>query len=105
MKHFDLTKRETLSKAIDFIQACNPVLTLGKFIFDKVFGENPSPEEQRKTAIALISEGKKQGVEEMEIEMDSSVAAKLGGEVEGVPIKIKGKMGNKVKMKVKVKYK
>ncbi len=103
MKHFDLTKRETLSKAIDFIQACNPVLALGKFIFDKVFGENPSPEEQRKTAIALISEGKKQGVEEMEIEMDSGVAAKLGGEVEGVPIKIKGRMGNKVKMKVKYK--
>ena len=50
MKHFDLTKRETLSKAVDFVCQCNPMFALGKYVFDKIFGENPSPEEQRKTA-------------------------------------------------------
>lgn len=98
----DLTTRKGLSSAY-VLWGISPVFALGKYVFDKILGENTSPEEQRKAAIELIREAKRQGAKSIEMEVDSGVAGELGTSIEGAPIKVGGRVGNKMKVRVEFK--
>ncbi len=69
MKKFDLTTQSGLVLAQNFLGQTlitSPILILGKYIFDKLFS---TPEEQGKVVRDLIEKGKKEDVDEMEIEL------------------------------------
>lgn len=101
MNKFDLTNKKGIQMVQNYFCSINPIFALGKYVLDKFIGNDPSPEEQRKTAIMMIKECKRQGAKEIEMTMDSGAAANLGSNIEGVPIKIGGRIGNKTSIKVK----
>lgn len=73
---------------------------LGKYIVDKLFS---SPEEQGKVARDLIIAGKKEGVDEMEIELSDNGGFDVNIPLDGVKIDVH--IGKNQKTKIKVKYK
>ena len=102
---YDLTTKKNLAKSYEYLGlvSVSPIFAIGKYVFDKILGEETSPEEQRKAALALIQEAKKQGAKSIELDMDSSVGGGLGTTIEGFPIKVEGRMGNKMRVRVDFK--
>lgn len=103
MKKFDLTTSEGLSIAKSFLGKeilSHPLIVLGKMILDKLFS---TPEEQGKVVRELIEKGKREGVDEMEIEMYDKGGLDIDAPIEGC--KIQAHIGKNQKTRIHVKYK
>lgn len=112
---FDLTTSEGLGKVSEFLSNKKVALGLGmmfpipsllyyagKAMMDKIF---TTPEEQKNVVADLIKEGKKQGVEEMEIIMKDRGGLDLGANIPGdIPVDIKFHAGKDQEIVMKVKY-
>lgn len=99
----DLTTKEGLDNANKALMIINPILGIGVLGFRKLFASVPSAEEQKETAIKLIEEGKKNGVESMDIEISGEAGAHFSVPIEGVDISMGA--GSKGNIHVHVKYK
>ncbi|PPA03467.1 hypothetical protein C4E44_14065 [Pseudomonas sp. MWU12-2312b] len=104
-KHFDLTTREGMKKALDGIQdklGFMPLLwAVGKII------DSTSPAsavtKQADAASEIIREGKRSGVDSMTIVMDEQAGAHFKAPIDGV--EISASLGSKGKVTIDVKYK
>lgn len=104
MKKYDLTTKQGLIEAQKNILKFHP-LYLGYKLLDKIVDiVKNTPEQQKKTATELIEAGKRSGVSEMEITMQSDNGLQLD-----IPtqenVTINCKIGNNNKVTMKVKYK
>jgi len=97
-KKYDLTKKNVL----DYVLQLNPILFVAKKAFDSIFDSNTTTK-QIEAAKTLIEQGKKDGVDEMEITIDNTKGFKLNVPTDGV--KIDACLGSNDKMTHKVKYK
>ena len=102
IQKYDLTNQSELKEIITTYVFSDPVLALGKYVFDKIFSTDTFAL-QKETAEKLIQRGKENGVSEMEITIDNKRGFKLNVPVEGVQIDTR--LGADEKMHVKVKYK
>jgi hypothetical protein len=100
---YDLTTREGLGNAAKdgglaylALIAVGPLGLLG-FALYKLF----SVEKEADVAADLIRQGKANGVSEMRIKLRKKAALKLGGDVEGIPLKVEGDLGNTVVVHVR----
>lgn len=100
---FDLTTKEGLNDVLkrNFINV-NPIFMLVMYVSEKLFIE--SEDKQREMAKEIIAEGKKQGVDELEIKVKNFRGGKLNFPVDK-DIKIETHLGQENKMIIKVKYK
>ena len=98
---FDLTTKEGVKSSLGFI-AASPFVMISAYLLKSIFGSNRT-EVQTEMAEKLITKGKENGVDEMDITMDNSRGFKLKVPIEGVVIETK--LGAVEKMHVKVKYK
>ena len=74
-----------------------------QFLSDTLKTTESTLEEQRKTALDIIRQGKESGADSVEITLDQQVGLHFGSSVDGFPIKATmGKSGN---MTIKVTYK
>lgn len=105
MTKYDLTTKEGKEVALKFIDNLaifNPVLFLGKKAFDAIF-DDKDIKKQEEVAKALIIEGRKSGVEEMEIKLNSNKGLDLRVPIENADVK--AKVGSDNSVIIKVKYK
>lgn len=103
MKKFDLTTKEGVSEVFSSGLICiNPMFALGKYFIDKFF--IASEDKQRELAEKIIIEGKKQGVDELEIKVKNFRGASFNLPVDD-SVKIESRFGADNKMTIKVKYK
>jgi|APMI01.1.fsa_nt_gi hypothetical protein len=74
-----------------------------QFLSDTLKTTESTLEQQRKTAVDIIRQGKESGADSVEITLDQQVGLHFGSSVDGFPIKATmGKSGN---MTIKVIYK
>ena len=100
---FDLTNKKELRAVItDYVIITNPMLAVGKFVFEKLFS-NDTIKAQQEATESLIKKGKDNGVDEMEIIVNNTRGFKLNIPVDDV--KIDTVVGADEKMIIKVKYK
>lgn len=102
-KMYDLTDKKTLSKTIDNLVATHPLLNIGKTLIDKVFSKD-TIEVQNITAKELIEEGRRNGVDEMEIIIDNSRGMKFDVPLEEGE-RINTMVGADEKLHIKIKFK
>lgn len=103
MKKFDLTTKEGLNEIVKSNFICiNPLFALGKYVIDKIFIE--SEDKQRELAEKIIIEGKKQGVDELEIKVKNFRGSEFNLPVDE-SVKIGLRLGANNEMIIKVKYK
>lgn len=102
MKRFDLTTKEGINEVFSSFICINPMFALGKYFIDKIFIE--SEDKQRELTEKIIIEGKKQGVDELEIKVKNFRGASLNLPLED-SAKIESQVGNNNEMIIKVKYK
>ncbi|MBD5368119.1 MAG: hypothetical protein HDR83_02485 [Bacteroides sp.] len=105
MKKFDLTTQAGVALAQNFLGTSligngGPLFIVGKYLLDKLF---TTPEEQGKVVQNLIEKGKKEGVDEMEIELKDRGGLAFNAPIEGCNIDVH--VGKDQKMRIKVKYK
>ena len=98
---YDLTNREELRSVIEYLSVSNPLLSVGKYFFDKIFSTDTT-KAQQEAAKALIKEGKKSGVKTMDIDIDNTRGIDLNVPEEGVNIKTT--IGANEKMHIHVEY-
>lgn len=103
MKKFDLTTKEGLNEIVKSNFICiNPLFALGKYVIDKIFIE--SEDKQRELAEKIIVEGKRQGVDELEIKVKNFSGASFNLPLED-SVKIESHIGINNEIVIKVKYK
>lgn len=109
MSNFDLTEKNGLNKAINYIK-CNKFLsiyflpyTLAYDGFNKLLSSSDKNIDQAKTVEQLIEKGKKNGVKKMTITLESSAGFNVEAPIEGVSIK--ASLGSKGKMTLEIEYK
>lgn len=103
-KVYDLTTKSGLDKALDVLKN-DPGVVVAKYAYEfvKDFFSSNNTEKQNEAAKALIEEGKRSGVDEMEIVLNNTKGFKLNIPLEGG--KIDTALGNDGKIHVKVKFK
>jgi len=89
-----------MQSAMDFVTIFFPQFRLIKWVLNKLLP--PSVEQQIKVLPDLLEAGKKNGVDEMEVEVDNKVGAYFKSPIEGV--NIEAGVGSKNTMKLKIKY-
>lgn len=102
MKKFDLTTKEGINDVVRNFICINPMFALGKYVIDKIFIE--SEDKQRELAEKIIIEGKKQGVDELEIKVKNFRGVNFNLPIDD-NVKIESSLGANNEMKIKVKYK
>lgn len=97
-KIYDLTKKEVL----DYVYKAFPIIKIGKDLIESFINNTTTLKRQEEAAKTLIEEGRKNGVDEMEIIINN-----FGGVKVDVPsdVKIDVCVGNNDNMTLKVKYK
>lgn len=103
---FDLTTNKGIQKISELISPLttgNPTLFLAKYAIEKFTDLTKSWETQRDVIKELINQGKKDGVDEMEITIQNSRGLKLNIPTEEA--KIDTVIGSDEKMHIRVKYK
>jgi hypothetical protein len=92
--NYDLTTQDGFKKAEDFFAKNGWLISPLAWIIYRIAKSNPTVEEQAKAATSIIGAGKKNGVKEVSITLDSRAGTKLGANVEGVPISVNNRSNN-----------
>lgn len=101
-KTFDLTTKEGMDNIQMALMIAMPTIGLPIYVVRKIFGSAPSAEEQAKTALELIAEGKRNGAKKLDIEISGEAGGHFSCPIEGVEISMgAGSNGN---VKVHVEY-
>lgn len=109
MSDFDLTEKNGLDKAVDYIKG-NKFLSI-YFLpytliydgFNKLLSSSDRNLDQAKIVEMLIEQGKKNGVKKMTITIESSAGFNAEAPIEGVSIK--ASLGSKGKITLDIEYK
>ena len=105
---YDLTTKENIQEIQQILIRTNPTLWVGMKIVEKamdLFNPKDLIEEQKKTAVEIIKEGKKSNVDELELELFQEAGVDVQALVKEMGLDGKIKIGKSGNMKIKVKYK